>query len=180
MKTVQVLESDNGWVFSSLFWPHCTACGILLPDQESKLHPLHLKHGVFTAGPPGKFPDLSRFESQPKYLWDACSWASYFSEFTKLSETASPICLSVSRSYRRHLLSSVPILFSFYWLTVILNPGSHWNWASLVAQMVKSLPAMQETWVQSLSWEDPLEKGMVTHSSILAWRIPRTEEPGVL
>ena len=44
--------------------------------------------------------------------------------------------------------------------------------ASLVAQSVKSLPAMQETWVQSLGWEDPLEKEMATHSSILAWRIP--------
>ena len=44
--------------------------------------------------------------------------------------------------------------------------------ASLVAQMVKNLPAMLETWVRSLGWEDPLEKGMATHSSILAWRIP--------
>ena len=43
---------------------------------------------------------------------------------------------------------------------------------SLVAQAVKNLPAMQETWIQSLGWEDPLEKGMATHSSILAWRIP--------
>ena len=50
--------------------------------------------------------------------------------------------------------------------------------ASLVAQMVKNLPAMQVTWIQSLSWEGPLEKGMATHSSILAWRIPWTEEPG--
>ena len=44
--------------------------------------------------------------------------------------------------------------------------------------MVKNLPAMQETWVQSLGLEDPLEKGTATHSSILAWRIPWTEEPG--
>ena len=47
-----------------------------------------------------------------------------------------------------------------------------------VAQMVKNLPAMQETGVQSLGWEDPLEKEMATHSSILAWKIPWTEEPG--
>ena len=46
--------------------------------------------------------------------------------------------------------------------------------------MVKSLPGMQETWVQSLGWEDPLEKGMVTHSSMFAWRILWTEEPGGL
>ena len=52
--------------------------------------------------------------------------------------------------------------------------------ASLIAQLVKNLPAMQETRVRFLSWEDPLEKEMATHSSILAWRIPWTEEPGGL
>ena len=46
--------------------------------------------------------------------------------------------------------------------------------------MVKNPPAMWETWVQSLGWEDPLEEGMATHSGILAWRIPQTEEPGGL
>ena len=51
---------------------------------------------------------------------------------------------------------------------------------SQVAQMVKNLPAVWETWVRSLAWEDALEKGMATHSSILAWRIPWTEEPGGL
>ena len=54
------------------------------------------------------------------------------------------------------------------------------TWASLVAQMVKNLPAVQETWVRSLGWEDPLEKGMATHSSILTWIIPWTEKPGWL
>ena len=47
-----------------------------------------------------------------------------------------------------------------------------YSWASLVTQMVKNLPAMWETWVRSLGWEGPLEEGMATHSSILAWRIP--------
>ena len=50
--------------------------------------------------------------------------------------------------------------------------------ASVVTHMVKNLPAMQEIWVQFLRWEDPLEKGLATHSSILSWRIPWTEEPG--
>ena len=45
-------------------------------------------------------------------------------------------------------------------------------WASLVTQMLKNLPAMQQTWVRSLGWEDPPEEGMATHSSILAWRVP--------
>ena len=53
-------------------------------------------------------------------------------------------------------------------------------WASLVAQKVKSLSAMQKTWVRSLSWEDPLEKEMAVHSSILAWKIPWTADPGRL
>ena len=58
--------------------------------------------------------------------------------------------------------------------------GRHESWASPVAQLVNSLPAMQENRVQSLGWEDPLEKEMATHSSILAWRNPWTEEPGGL
>ena len=53
-------------------------------------------------------------------------------------------------------------------------------WASLVAQLIKNLPAKRETWVQSLGWEDPLEKGIATDSSILAWKFPWTEEPGRL
>ena len=52
--------------------------------------------------------------------------------------------------------------------------------ASLIAQLVKNLPAMQETWVRFLGWEDPLEKETTTHSSTLAWRIPWTEESGGL
>ena len=54
------------------------------------------------------------------------------------------------------------------------------SWASLVAQLVKNLPAMLKTWIQSLAWEDPLEKGKVTHSSIFTWRVPGREEPGGL
>ena len=59
------------------------------------------------------------------------------------------------------------------------NPLQY-SWASLVSNLVKNLPAMWETWVQSLNWEDPLEKGIATHSSILAWRIPWIEKPGRL
>ena len=61
-----------------------------------------------------------------------------------------------------------------------MSPGEgigyplQYSWASLVAQPVKNLPAMQETWVRSLGWEDLLEKGLTTHSSILTWRIPWT------
>ena len=55
-----------------------------------------------------------------------------------------------------------------------------YSWTSLVAQTVKNPPAMRETWVPSVGWEDPLEEGMATHSSNLAWRIPWTEKPGGL
>ena len=53
-----------------------------------------------------------------------------------------------------------------------------YSWASLVTQLVKNLPAMWETWLQSLGWEDPLEKGKATHSSILTWRIPWIQSMG--
>ena len=63
-------------------------------------------------------------------------------------------------------------------MCLLKPPQMEWlkitNWAPLVAQLVKNPPAMRETWVQSLGWEDPLEKGKATHSSILAWRIPWT------
>ena len=58
--------------------------------------------------------------------------------------------------------------------------GEQYVWSFLVAKTIKNLPAMQETWVRSLGQKDPLGKGMATHSSILTWRIPWTEEPGGL
>ena len=70
------------------------------------------------------------------------------------------VCITV----RKPIMSKAKLLF----------------WASLVAQMVKRLSAMQETQVRSLGWEDPLEKEMAAHSSILAWKIPWTAEPGRL
>ena len=66
-----------------------------------------------------------------------------------------------------------------FYLLICQHPFSYIQ-ASLVIQMVKNLLSMQETWVQSLGREDPLEKGMATHSRILAWRILRTEELGGL
>ena len=75
-------------------------------------------------------------------------------------------------------LKSFLILFFFFffkWHPIFFNA-----WTSLVAQMVKRLPTMLETQIQTLSREDLLEKEMATHSSILAWKIPWTEEPGRL
>ena len=76
-----------------------------------------------------------------------------------------------------HLLMSN---FLFLWLRIIIIFSYGLIWASLVAQMVNNPSAMWETWVRSLVWEKPLEMGMAIHSSILAWRIPWTEELGRL
>ena len=75
------------------------------------------------------------------------------------------------------------VLFWSCWVFVVMHRLSlvaFLLWASLVVQLVKNLPAVQETWVLSLGWEDPLEKEMATYSSILAWRISWTEELGGL
>ena len=84
-----------------------------------------------------------------------------------------------------HVLGSVGNARRVPWLlpSMFLAPcqnSQSMNWVSLVAQMVKNLPAMQETRIQSLGQEDALEKGMATHSTVLAWRIPRTGKPGRL
>ena len=81
------------------------------------------------------------------------------------------------------LVSYISPIVGSFWFCFLLSTGLDVctvTLASLVAQMIKNLPVMQETWVSSLGLEDPLEKGMVTHSSILAWRIPWVEEPGGL
>ena len=70
------------------------------------------------------------------------------------------------------------VLGSHSWVDLSLENGLANSGASLVAQTVKNPPAMQETQVQSLGWEDPLEKGMATHPNNFAWRIPWAEEPG--
>ena len=71
-------------------------------------------------------------------------------------------------------------MVSTYSIFCFINVPNGSEWTSLVAQMVKHLPTMWETRVQSLGWEDLLEKEMATHSSILAWKIPWTEERGRL
>ena len=91
---------------------------------------------------------------------------------------------SIEMLYSRTLL----FIYSVYWVDQNVHSGfSVWSYekpeptrVSLLAQMVENLPTMQKTRVWSLGQEGPLEKGLVTHSSILAWRIPPTEEPGGL
>ena len=83
----------------------------------------------------------------------------------------------------QYLLPECGLLFSFvmaFFKLILISISLEIRRASLVAQSVKNLPAVQETQVQSLGWEDPLEKEMATHSSTLAWKILWTEEPGGL
>ena len=84
----------------------------------------------------------------------------------------------------RRICPVVAIATCWMYVCVFFSPeADQWlllDKASLVAQIVNNLPAMQETWVWSMGWEDTLEKGMTTHSSSRSWRIPWTEEPGGL
>ena len=81
---------------------------------------------------------------------------------------------------KKYYLMFIPKMASLCFINTKMNPTALLLWASVVVQMVKNLPAMQEMWVWSLGGEDPLEREIATHSSILAWEIPWTEEPGGL
>ena len=74
-----------------------------------------------------------------------------------------------------YIVIKTPLRVYIEWLGFIMC-----KWTSLVGQRLKHLPAMRETWVQSLGWEDPLEKEMAIYPSTIAWKIPWTEEPGRL
>ena len=104
---------------------------------------------------------LSRISSAPICSWSFPSWLTWN--------------FSIILLFALFFSSGCNITFFSFISTFLCIIG-----ASLVAQRLKRLPAMQETWVQSLGQEDPLEKEMATHSSILAWRIPWMEEPGGL
>ena len=96
-----------------------------------------------------------------------------------------PLCFLPLKWYLLHIWSCWYISRQS-WFQLVSHPAQHFTWCTLhgedfpIAQTVKNLPVMQETRIQSLGQEDPLEKGMTTHSSIPAWRIPWTEEPGGL
>ena len=89
-------------------------------------------------------------------------------------------CFSFSNIFQKPLYQLIKVFPILFYSSIFLLHCMYITGASLLAQRIKHLPAMQEIRVQSLGWEDPLEKEMATHSSILAWRIPWTEEPGGL
>ena len=131
---------------------------------------------------------LYRFTTFLQLPWNesrACSSSTFFLK-NFLFGNKFKLPKSHNENYKEHLYPCPHLLYylltlspsrTFFsleltWHTHRLFLPLNSTWASLVAQLVKNPPAMQETWVESLSWEDPLEKGKATHSSILDWRIP--------
>ena len=112
------------------------------------------KESACNAGDLGSIPGLGRSPGEGK---------GYPLQYSGLENSMDCIVHGVAKSWTR--------LSDFHFTLLQL-----YAWASLVAHLVRNLPAMQETLVQSLDWEDPLEKGKATHFSILAWRIPWTVE----
>ena len=145
------------------------ACGILVPWSGIKPESLALQSGFLTTKAPGKFPKSVLVPGNILILPDTQAEGR-----TRLQFHAQFCWVIWNR-----LPSSLELLYFYkhlsYFSEVITSVR-----ASLVAQTVKNLPAMRETPVRSLDWEDPLGMGMATHSNFLAWRIPWTEEPGDL
>ena len=127
---------------------------------------------------------MAYLEKNPPAMWE--TWVQYLGWGDPLDKGMAnhssfvgfPLWLSLESTCSEGYLGSIPGLGR--------SPGEGKGYplqyfgATLVSQMVKNSPAMYETWVQTLGWEDPLEKRMATHSSILSWRIPWTEGPGGL
>ena len=96
-----------------------------------------------------------------------------------LSLNTHKVCLTICFTYFMYISILLELFFVFFFFPLPML-YLELELTSLIAHLIKNLPAMQETWVRSLGWEDPLEKEMATHSTILAWRVPWTEESGGL
>ena len=113
--------------------------------------------------------------SLKKKIWNVSCHSEL--QFPVVKQRQSSFSCILDRSMNTSLINFTSI---YIIISLLMQPFVSQLQASLVAQMVKNLPALYETRVRSLGWEDPLEEGMATHSSILAWRIPWTEEHGGL
>ena len=134
--------------------------------------------GLTPAPPSQCFLGPSRSVPSPQGGWATVVSCSYEGFLRSLSPIA-PLYVAQGPLQKTCLPSQTLLVYLFY-ISQIICTGLGSRWASLVAQTVKNPPAMQVTRIQSLGQKDPLEKGMATYSSILAWEIPWTEEPGVL
>ena len=163
----------------------------IFPTQGSNPHPrclLHWQVDCLPLAPPGKpynqgnwglicsMPYLGKGKASVRVLT-----ALLFSSDAMLAH----LHLLVATTLEKSIKTTIKVVICLHsWLHSVKNSSQHdivgigyplqYSLVSLVAQLVKNPPAMWETWVRSLDWEDPLEKGKATHSSILAWRIPRT------
>ena len=128
----------------------------------------HLLPSLLLSPPYAPMNIMYSFYSSSSAVRVSCLWRSWSpsSRMHTLGAAGqrSPACLAPGAGFMEDRLSMN------WW-------GRGWFWGDVIAQLVKNLLAMQETWVRVLGREDPLEKEMATHSSILAWRIPWTEEP---
>ena len=153
------------WQPQSLWPPRPAALGPTKEDSPSKIFPQEGSAGT----PPVSFIPMA--VAKDSFIWLAFSvqskTLSHLAEIAATASSHSPLPHYVR--FKSDLI--MPSLNSYSALLCLKY------WASQVAHMVKNLCAMQETWVRSLGWEDPLEEGTATHSSILAWKIPWTEEP---
>ena len=156
--------------------------GPWLAHQGGQIDGKKITHEVTKPGRPEP-----RREMRALSVWALCGL-----ELTRLADDSCSTCCKPSLSpwipsnlqqYSPLFSSSVPTkkkLKGFVFLSNIFKSGLYIEHWLIIAQMVRNLAAMQEIWVQSLGQEDPLEKEMATHSSLLAWEIPWTEEPGGL
>ena len=149
------------------------------------LHMTNSTHEIIFLQAPGlavRSRHISNKDVPISQLMSLCFWRMYTKSNTAILLLKSKLLFKMSTSFDLafYFRNSILREKSLKWedQLVIYNVGLPW-WLSLV-QFVRNPPPMQETRVQSLGWEDPLEKGMATHSNILAWRIPWTEEPGGL
>ena len=148
------------------------------PRQEKPAHykkdPAQSPQKYCITSPQNAPPPLPSLPARPHYLSPrACLLRTLHVDAVTQSVVFLSLAPFTGQSVFQVHLACVRALF-------LLGEDKPIIWTFLVAQMVRNLPAMQKTRVQSLGWEDPLEKGMATHSSILTWRIPRTQEPGGL
>ena len=154
------------------FLLHHITCRVLVPRPGIESMPPALE-ALDSQGSPVSFIFPTTAPSQLCHLISPCPWVLQLLLITDLTQISQYSSVGKESTYNAGGLGWIP-----GWGR---SPGEgigyplQYSWASLVAQLVKNLPAMRETWVQSLGWEDPLGKGKANYSSILAWRIPLTE-----
>ena len=140
------------------------------------LKPKKIKSVAVSNFPPSFCHEMMELDAKILVFWMLSSSQLFYSPLLPSSRgSLVPLHFLPSECYHLHTWGCWYFSWHSCWYLWLMQPGIWHNvWASLVAQTVRNLPTMWKTWVWLLDWEDPLEKGMATHSSILAWGIPWT------